>query len=454
MDTHGIRGHGSPSSQGDHRRVRLAGPGRSVGVGREPAGIDRRAPGQLVAAQTEDPLGGGVPLRDPTVVVLQNETFDQAVDDQRLLLFAQRQFDEQITFVAALQLLFDQRCEMGQDALLTLVEVTRLTIDDAQRPDGEPVAIAHDLAGVEWSTSTPNRVVAEPRQNSRCPTPRSAPSTICPQFAYFDQVAGADVRTVRSIPLRQGVAMRARPAALIAAALLVPLAAACGSGSGAKPVGTSAAASTAAASSTKPSTATSAAPTKAAATTATAGATNAPAKATTPSTASVGTNTASTVAAVEEIAPGDIPDNQAFVAYSPPSGGYSIKVPEGWARTTDGAATVFSDKFNSIRVETLAAATAPTVASVTDTDLAPISTAKGFKAGKVSSVKRKVGAAILATYQVDGAANSVTDKIVRLDVERYVFWRNGTAAVVTLSGSAGSDNVDPWKIVTDGFSWA
>ena len=142
------------------------------------------------------------------------------------------------------------------------------------------------------------------------------------------------------------------------------------------------------------------------------------------------------------------------MTYSPPSGGYSIKVPEGWARTTDGAATIFSDKFNSIRVETLALADAPTVASVTNTDLAAIGTAKGFKAGKVSTVKRKVGSGILATYQIDGASNGVTDKIVRLDVERYVFWRSGTAVVVTLAGAAGSDNVDPWKIVTDGLAWA
>ena len=38
-------------------------------------------------------------------------------------------------------------------------------------------------------------------------------------------------------------------------------------------------------------------------------------------------------------------------------------------------------------------------------------------------------------------------------VERYEFWRGGTEAVVTLSGAAGSDNVDPWRLVTDSFTW-
>src|SRR6478735_5466915 len=28
---------------------------------------------------------------------------------------------------------------------------------------------------------------------------------------------------------------------------------------------------------------------------------------------------------------GDIPDNQAYVAYAPPRAGYSVKVPEGWS---------------------------------------------------------------------------------------------------------------------------
>jgi hypothetical protein len=139
--------------------------------------------------------------------------------------------------------------------------------------------------------------------------------------------------------------------------------------------------------------------------------------------------------------------------YSP--GDYTIKVPEGWTRANDGTATVWSDKFNTIRIETAARATAPTVASVTSTDLATIAaTAKGYTAGKVSVVTRKAGQAILATYQMDGAASTVTNKTVRLDVERYAFWKNGHAVTITLSSAAGSDNVDPWKTVTDGFGWA
>lgn len=164
--------------------------------------------------------------------------------------------------------------------------------------------------------------------------------------------------------------------------------------------------------------------------------------------------TSLTAPPVEEVVAGDIPDDQAFVAYTPAGAGYTIKVPEGWGRSTDGAATVFSDKFNTIRIETAAMATAPTVASVTANDLPTIAgTVAGYRAGKVTAVTRKAGQAVVATYQMDAPPNPVTTRIVRLDVERYEFWKAGKVVIVTLSSAAGSDNVDPWKTVTDGFGW-
>jgi hypothetical protein len=167
----------------------------------------------------------------------------------------------------------------------------------------------------------------------------------------------------------------------------------------------------------------------------------------------VSRSTSGASVAPEAAVAGDIPDSQAFVAYASPDG-YTIKVPEGWARTTEGAATVFTDKFNTIRVELTQLATAPTVDSVTTTDLAAVAkSAKGYTAGKVSAVTRKAGPTVLATYTQEAPPNAVTNKAMRLDVERYVFWKAGKAAVVTLSSAAGSDNVDPWKIVTDGFAW-
>ena len=79
---------------------------------------------------------------------------------------------------------------------------------------------------------------------------------------------------------------------------------------------------------------------------------------------------------------------------------------------------------------------------------------KGFQLGKASTVKRKSGNAVLVTYLLSSVANEVTGKTIPVAVERYEFHRNGTSVVLTLSGAKGADNVDPWKIVTDSFSWA
>jgi hypothetical protein len=53
------------------------------------------------------------------------------------------------------------------------------------------------------------------------------------------------------------------------------------------------------------------------------------------------------------------------VSYSSPSGHYSLTFPEGFARSEQGSVVTFTDKLNTIRVEVIAAAAAPTVASVT-----------------------------------------------------------------------------------------
>ncbi|MCU1487376.1 MAG: lipoprotein [Actinomycetia bacterium] len=151
--------------------------------------------------------------------------------------------------------------------------------------------------------------------------------------------------------------------------------------------------------------------------------------------------------------PGDIPDNQAFVPYTPPAGGVTVKVPEGWARTVAGGVVTFTDKFNSIRIEVLDAA-APTVASATSTEVPAIqASANCFEAGKVTQVQRTSGPAILITYRMDGLPDPVTGKVVREAVERYEFAKGGKEAVLTLAGAVGADNVDPWRIVSDSFTW-
>ncbi|MDQ6725183.1 MAG: hypothetical protein M3066_03315 [Actinomycetota bacterium] len=60
------------------------------------------------------------------------------------------------------------------------------------------------------------------------------------------------------------------------------------------------------------------------------------------------------------------------MAYAPAAGGFGVNVPEGWARTESGAVVTFTDKFNSVRVESTVATAAPTVRSATRHELAAI----------------------------------------------------------------------------------
>jgi hypothetical protein len=159
--------------------------------------------------------------------------------------------------------------------------------------------------------------------------------------------------------------------------------------------------------------------------------------------------------ATESNPPGDIPDNQAYVAFQPSGGGFSVKVPEGWARSTAGATTTFGDKLNHIQVGTSAATVAPTTQSVTSQIVPTLQRqVPKFAMGKISEVTRPAGKAVLITYQGDSSADPVTGKVVRDAFEQYLFFKGGKVLSVTLTGPTNADNVDPWKIVTESVRWA
>jgi hypothetical protein len=179
-----------------------------------------------------------------------------------------------------------------------------------------------------------------------------------------------------------------------------------------------------------------------------------------PPNSSVGTaNSVTTVAgapnpnAKEQLPPGDIPDNQVFVPYTPATGGYSMSYPQGWAKRETAATTTFTQNFNSIAVTTTNTASAPTTASASSTATSQLGTVPGFHLNTVDSVTRASGPAIRVVYSATSATNAVTGKSVTLDVERYLFWHIGTLVTITLSSPRGSDNVDPWKTVTNSLVW-
>ena len=181
----------------------------------------------------------------------------------------------------------------------------------------------------------------------------------------------------------------------------------------------------------------------------------APSSGTGPSAAPLNSSAASPTAGATESNPaGDIPDNQAYVGFTPPGATFVVKVPEGWARSTSNATTTFSDKLNQIAVVQKPDPNAPTVTSVKTTEVDKLRAAvPKFAPGSVTSVVRSAGPAILTTYQGDSAQDPVTGKVVRDAFERYTFYRAGQRVDLTLSGPVNADNVDPWKIVSDSLRW-
>ncbi|WP_006243302.1 PsbP-related protein [Mycolicibacterium tusciae] len=161
-----------------------------------------------------------------------------------------------------------------------------------------------------------------------------------------------------------------------------------------------------------------------------------------------------TAPAAEYNPPGDIPDNQAFVVYTAADNSYSVKYPEGWAQTAVGADVVFSDKFNSITLSPHDGFYQPTEDFARTVEMPQIAAeTRGFAPGQVSTVARPAGQVVVISYQGDSAPSPVTGKSVKQDVVRYEYSRSGRGVVVTVAAPVGSDNVDPWRTVTDSFTW-
>jgi hypothetical protein len=154
----------------------------------------------------------------------------------------------------------------------------------------------------------------------------------------------------------------------------------------------------------------------------------------------------------EKNPPGDIPDNQVFIDYVSPLG-FSLKVPEGWARKdlADGAS--FADKYGRISVNQTATSTKPTVdaAQTFVPDLEKSLHAVTITA--VKPVKLPAGPAILVSFGSNSDLNPVTNKAIRLENDRYYFWKDGKLVAVNFSAPAGADNADQWDMMAKSFRW-
>jgi hypothetical protein len=71
---------------------------------------------------------------------------------------------------------------------------------------------------------------------------------------------------------------------------------------------------------------------------------------------------------------------------------FTVSIPEGWARSSDGPAAVFTDKLNSVRIEAAPRPAPPTPDSARAQDLPALAASlPGFAPGQVSTVTRRAG---------------------------------------------------------------
>ncbi len=152
--------------------------------------------------------------------------------------------------------------------------------------------------------------------------------------------------------------------------------------------------------------------------------------------------------------PGDIPDTTVYVPFASAAGHVKLKVPEGWSRKQTANSFTFTSNLNSISIGWQPMRAAPTVSTARSTTVPAIRhSTLAFRLLSVRAVTLRGGPGVEIVYQVNSAPNAVTGRQYRLVIERFEFFKNGRPAVLTLSSAVGSDNVDPWRIVSESFRW-
>jgi hypothetical protein len=157
-------------------------------------------------------------------------------------------------------------------------------------------------------------------------------------------------------------------------------------------------------------------------------------------------------AEAKSAATGDIPDNQSFLVFTDVPAGYSIKYPEGWARTGSGRDVSFRDKNNIVHI-VVRAGSRPSATSVRSQLAGERARTPSLHAGAPAPVTLRGGRALKATYTTVSPPNDVTGKRVKLTVDRYVVARGGRVATIDLGTPVGVDNVDAYRLMAQSFAW-
>jgi hypothetical protein len=155
----------------------------------------------------------------------------------------------------------------------------------------------------------------------------------------------------------------------------------------------------------------------------------------------------------EKNPPGDIPDNQVFIPYAS-AVGFSLKVPEGWARKDLPNGAAFADKYGRITATKSDVRNAPDLATARQMLIPELEkSARAVTVKKVKAVRLPAGAAVLVSYDSNSDPNPVTNKVIRLENDRYYLWKDGKLVTLNFSAPAGADNADQWDLMAKSFRW-
>jgi hypothetical protein len=155
-----------------------------------------------------------------------------------------------------------------------------------------------------------------------------------------------------------------------------------------------------------------------------------------------------------QVSGSDIPDTQVFVTYASSQGKFQLDTPEGWAQSISGTDVSFVNNLDAMQVTLTSAATQPTASSVrADQTVSLQQTGRAVRDVQVKDAHLASGMAVLMTYTSNSDPNAVTGKQVRLENNRYLFYKNGKLAILTLSAPVGADNVDQWARIANSFKW-
>jgi hypothetical protein len=114
----------------------------------------------------------------------------------------------------------------------------------------------------------------------------------------------------------------------------------------------------------------------------------------------------------------------------------------------------FSDKYNTLDVGISSLGANPTAASAKTTQVPELQkTSRAVTIATVKDVKLSMGPAVLITYSANSDPSPVTNKQVRLEHNRYLFYKDGKLATLDMSAPQGADNVDVWSLMANSFQW-